>query len=353
MTPLATRPARPSRSTQGLWPARRPLAAISPVASSLPSSRIGGSDKKRSSTLGPWAWTTTTRSSSSRCSRRSRRCSRSRRSCRCRIRSCSCSAAWRGFRARRAGSRVAARPRPRRPPAAAPLRRGLLHLAARPAHEHPADRPPCDRARARHHGLGRASSRTRSSSSPGPPRSRSARSSRRPTRSPPRRSRAGSGCRGGSSRSSRASRSSTTRRRSSPIASRSAPSSRARSRSGLPAFASAWEPWAGARRPRRRLGRPPGSPPARRSAGRDHDLADDRLLRLPAGRGAGRVRRPRGGDRGRLPRLAHTGADDRRGAAAGRRRLGDRHVRPQRRPLRPDRAAAPRRSSTTSTARPG
>ena len=58
---------------------------------------------------------------------------------------------------------------------------------------------------------------------------------------------------------------------------------------------------------------------------------------------------------GHLPRLAHAGADERRGAPARRVDVADRHLRPERAPLHPDRAAAagdPRRARSPTRRRP-
>ena len=104
----------------------------------------------------------------------------------------------RRLRARRAGRRARAGPRPAHLPAAAAVQRGVLLVAARPAR--------ATRGRSRSTRSGSCWSRCAPSpSSPTPRstgcrgrrRSRSARSSRRPTRSPRSRSRAGSACRAG------------------------------------------------------------------------------------------------------------------------------------------------------------
>ena len=104
------------------------------------------------------------------------------------------------LRARDAGPRAAAGPRARRRPAAAPLRRHVLHLAARAEGEPAADRPARGGARGRDDGRRRGCRPCRrSTGSAGRRPSCSARSSRRPIPSPRRRSRAGSASRGGSS----------------------------------------------------------------------------------------------------------------------------------------------------------
>ena len=157
-----------------------------------------------------------------------------------------------------------------------------------------------------------------------------------------RRSRAGSEFRAARSRSSRARASSTTAPRSSSSSSRSRRSSPARSRSS---HATGDFVWTVARRHRGRARDRPRDPlrplPARQPAARGDDRVPHRLLRVPAGSRARRLRRARRRDGGRLHGLAHAGADDGRDAAPGRRLLGDLQLPPERAPLRARRPAAP------------
>ena len=127
--------------------------------------------------------------------------------------------------------RARARGRAVRPAAAAAVRRRAADLAGRLQRQPAADPAALGRAGRLHRLRGRRGRRTRCCRTwAGRCRSRSARSSPRPTRWRRRRSAAGSGCRAGSSRSWRASRCSTTR----PPWSRCAPRSRS--------AASAWRP---------------------------------------------------------------------------------------------------------------
>ena len=90
-------------------------------------------------------------------------------------------------------------------------------------------------------------------------------------------------------------------------------------------------------------------------AGRDDDLPAHRVLRLHPGRAARRLGRDRGRHGRDLPRLVHAGADDARGAPDGRVGVADRHLRPQRLALHPDRAPAagdPRRARRLLRRRP-
>ena len=110
---------------------------------------------------------------------------------------------------------------------------------------------------------------------------------------------------------------------------------------------------------------PPGAPPSQPLAHRDRDRAALGLLRLPAGRGCGRLGRARGRHGRHLRRLVHARADHLPDTAAGRRGVGDPHVPAQRRPLRARRAAAapdprlarraarPARCSPTARSSPG
>ena len=99
-------------------------------------------------------------------------------------------------------------------------------------------------------------------------------------------------------------------------------------------------------RARGRLPGPPASKEARQPARRDHRLAADRLLRLPARLRARRLGRARRGHGRHLHGLAHPRADDRADAPPGTGGLGDGLPRPERAAVRAARACSCRRSST-------
>ena len=101
-------------------------------------------------------------------------------------------------------------------------------------------------------------------------------------------------------------------------------------------------------RPRGRLRAAPGQAAARPLADRDCDRSLLGLLRLPAGRGGGRLRGTRSGHGQHLRRLVYARADERADAAPGRRGLGDPDVHAECAAVRPDRASAAAGSSTTS-----
>ena len=96
-------------------------------------------------------------------------------------------------------------------------------------------------------------------------------------------------------------------------------------------------------RARGRLRRRPAAQGPRRRADRDHDLAGDAVLRLSAGRGAGRLGRPRRRHGGDLPGVALARAHHAGDPDPGLLGMGDPRLRPQRRALHPRRAAAARR----------
>ena len=241
---------------------------------------------------------------------------------------------------RDAVGRARSRPRPRHPAAAAALRRGLLHPAASAPAERAADRRARDRAGAGNDGRGRRRGPLRARLRLGgglrprrdrrPDRSRR-RDGDRPPAGPAEPDRDDRRGRGADQRRDRAGRLQVRRgrrrhRQLQPRRRRPALRRRCRRR----------------RRDRDR-GRGGGRldpVEARQPPGRDHDRAVHLLLRLPPGRGRGRLGRARRRHRGHLHGPAHVPPDRPDDEAAGQRRLGDPRLPGQLGAVHADRAAA-------------
>ena len=247
-----------------------------------------------------------------------------------------------------ADHRALARPRARRIPAAAPLRRSLLHAAPGATGERGLDLDPRSRSRAGHDGRRRGSRprchtgadladglRARSDRLPHRPDSghRDRPAARAPA--PADRDHRGREPRQRRHRSRRLPRRRRRRRHRQLLA-----------RLGLGALRAQRD----RRHPRRAGGRhrdPTGPPPAEQSARRDHDLDPQRVLRVSPRSRARRFRRAGGRHRRRLHGLVHARADDLADAASGPGGVGDRVSRPERGAVRARRAPAagdPRRA---------
>ncbi len=250
-------------------------------------------------------------------------------------------------RARRADRDDAAAARPRRDPAAAPLRVRVLHGAPRAAPEPPPDLAPLDRSgrrddrgrrgrRARGGGYrlgGVVRARRRRVADRSDRRHRDRAAARRPA--PADRHRGG-GEPGQRRDGARAAPDRAPRRRLGHVR-------RVVGELGPPRHDRRRD----RRRARRRLRHPPGAASARQSAPRGDDRLPHRIPRVPARLGARRLGGAGGRHGRRLHGLVYAGADHRADAAPGTRVLGDPHVPPQRAALRARRTPAepdPRRA---------